>query len=86
MTEEQMYDLLVQNGMDPLQAKSKAVEYMQDPELVQTLLETSPTDQLADGGRVGMNTGGNPSYQEIVHTLQLLLIKTHYNKHLLIKR
>ena len=66
MTEEQMYDLLVQNGMDPLQAKSKAVEYMQDPELVQTLLETSPTDQLADGGRVGMNTGGNPSYQEIV--------------------
>ena len=68
MTEEQMYDLLVQNGMDPLQAKSKAPEYMQSPELIQTLLETPPTQDMADGGRVEMQQGGqtDPTYQEIV--------------------
>jgi hypothetical protein len=69
MTEEQMYDLLVQNGMDPLQAKSKAPEYMQSPELIQTLLETPPTQAMADGGRVEMSNGGtttDPTYQQIV--------------------
>jgi hypothetical protein len=68
MTEEQMYDLLVQNGMDPLQAKSKAPEYMQSPELIQTLLETPPTQDMADGGRVHLQEGGetDPTYQEIV--------------------
>jgi len=68
MTEDQMYSLLVQNGMDPLQAKSKATEYMQNPELIQTLLETPPTQGMADGGRVEMSNGGetDPTYQQIV--------------------
>ena len=72
---EQLINLLIQNGMSPLEATMKAREVSQDPALLDELMNMQTLPEAAtykEGGRVGLEEGGEAEdgedidYQSIV--------------------